>query len=89
MDCHVGGDDGAPVIPRTAVEFRQYLLDTALSECFDQKLVVPGDLENSALVKLLEQTCEDPNLVMPLAPFPLLPEEIEDVKSWIAAGAEE
>lgn len=86
VDCHIGGDDGGPVIPRTADGFHAYLLETTAEACAGHKLVVPGDPEVSALALLLAGRCDDGRIMPPT--FPLYPDELDGVKAWIAAGAE-
>lgn len=85
--CHQGGDDGAPIFPRsTPQEFHAFLLSHNASHCMDHKLVVPGEPENSAMALILETKCGSEVRMPPT--YPLYPEEIEIVTSWIAAGAE-
>jgi hypothetical protein len=84
--CHQGLDDGAPTFPRsTPQEFHDFLLSATASHCMDYTLVVPGEPEESAIALILETKCGGEVRMPPT--FPLYPEEIAGVKSWIAAGA--
>jgi hypothetical protein len=88
-DCHSGGDDGAPAMPRSPNELHTFLLETDAEACFGHKLVTPGDPCTSALALILDGKCEGgQDRYMPPTSFLLYPEELAGVRSWIAAGAE-
>ena len=58
---------------------------SASSHCSGKAYVVPGDPDHSLLLKKLTlPECGDR---MPLGGDPLTPEQLEMIRSWIAAGA--
>ena len=66
-------------------ELRLDLRENAVGE---KGVILPGDAENSELIKRI--TSDDPNFHMPPpdSKLSLKPEQIETIKSWIDAGAE-
>jgi hypothetical protein len=63
--------------------FRQDALDTTES---GQPAIIPGDIENSELIKRI--THADPEERMPYKEGPLPPEEIKILTQWIKEGAQ-
>lgn len=67
------------------------LLKYTVDHCANSPLVDPGHPENSAIIKALSRSCDDPSWGMPDGCFetPCVPQEyIDFIAEWIAAGAE-
>lgn len=91
--CH-GGAAPAQMLNFTDMTTLYTTLTTkVVAECSGEKLVVPGDPNSSALLKLPNWDCNDPvagPFVMPQGCIddPCLPDqEIATFRAWIAAGA--
>ena len=66
------------------------LLNYQVEGCSGSPLVDPGNPGNSAIVKALSRTCDDPEWGMPDGCFetPCVPQGyIDFIAEWIAAGA--
>jgi hypothetical protein len=88
LACHGGGPDGQDLIFVNLDTLYTTLTTKVVKECFNNVLVVPGDVANSALPKLPTWQCTD--FVMPQGCIDdpcIAPAELDAIRGWIAAGA--
>jgi len=86
--CHGGGPDGQDLIFVNPATLYTNLTTKVVMACNNNILVVPGDPNNSALLKLPTWQCTD--FVMPQGCIedPCLKEtELASIRAWITAGA--
>ena len=84
--CHGGGEGGLTIAAEDPGAVYSALVDAPSFALPDEVLVIPGDAENSYLVKKVEGAVGIDGDPMP-APFGLDEDRAADIRAWIDAGA--
>ncbi len=84
--CHDGGSGGLTLSEDDVGAIYDALVDAPSSVLPDETLVIPGDPDNSYLVKKLEGAVDIDGDPMP-PPYGIEDARVEDIRAWILAGA--
>jgi len=84
--CHGGGTGGLTISEDDPGAVYSALVDAASFDAAGETLVIPGDADNSYLVKKVEAAADIVGDPMP-APFGVEDAQAADIRAWINAGA--